>query len=245
MAETKITWTPEDYDPELSVGDWKKMLADKDVVNDDIFALLKRFKDSGEATYVQLAETYGETQQFYKDKTELLAKKVAEKTGCQVFKDKNGENVWWSVFCFRRNGQRQANYFFVFKLRDELSEALDEIDLSKIPLYTAEKIAEPVALDANTEKKVITLTLDDDRKVPMKSYLASTDGRVYYLLTETGETKIRNAVAIKLLSNNFAYKVTKKEFDNFKADAKANKFSMITAEEFDKVKSIFKGKAKG
>ena len=67
-----------------------------------------------------------------------LAKRVIEKTGCPVLTDDKNENSkWWPVLYIGRYATKDEQGSYIWKLRDELSAALDKVDLSGIELYVA------------------------------------------------------------------------------------------------------------
>ena len=130
-------WFGKDYDPGLSVADWKALLEDDDVFTTPAKVIMKRFKDiGGEATCVQLAEKYGDSYGFYNGGSVQLAKRICQKTNIspQVLPD--GNNTWWTVLYTGRSAKKDERGEFVWKLREELSSALDQVDLDKIDLYS-------------------------------------------------------------------------------------------------------------
>lgn len=130
---------PVDYKPEFTVDDWSRMLNDKELFDTSCLQVMKRLKDyGGEATCVQLAEKYGESYNFYNRCASALAKRIAEKTGCNVM-DRNDESSrWWPILFVGRDADKGERGTWVWKLRDELGEALDKMDLSDIKLYADE-----------------------------------------------------------------------------------------------------------
>jgi 5-methylcytosine-specific restriction protein B len=63
-----------------------------------------------------------------------LAQRVAEKTGCPVM-SRDSDNRWWPVLYVGKNATKDEEGSFCWKLRSELSEALDQVDLKNIDLY--------------------------------------------------------------------------------------------------------------
>lgn len=131
----KTKWGPAEYSPEISVDQWTELLNDKSIFNETALAIMKRFVDyGGAATCVQLAERYGETAGYYNMGSQVLARRVHEKTNCPILQN-DKESNWWPVLYVGRNAKKDEKGSFVWKLRDELASALDEVDLSSIPLY--------------------------------------------------------------------------------------------------------------
>lgn len=137
-AET-ASWFPSDYTPGLTEEDWLALLGDDKVFTTGSLEIMKRMKDyGGQATCTQLAVKYGETKNFYLTGSTALAKRVVEKTGCPVLTDDKNENSkWWPVLYIGRYATKDEQGSYIWKLRDELSAALDKVDLSGIELYVA------------------------------------------------------------------------------------------------------------
>lgn len=132
-------WFPSDYTLGLTEEDWLALLGDDKVFTTGSLEIMKRMKDyGGQATCTQLAVKYGETKNFYLTGSTALAKRVIEKTGCPVLTDDKNENSkWWPVLYIGRYATKDEQGGYIWKLRDELSAALDKTDLSGIELYVA------------------------------------------------------------------------------------------------------------
>jgi len=127
-------WFPQDYDPGISTETWLALLADEAVFTRESLQIMKRIKDfGGMATCTQLAERYGETPNFYNRGSSALAMRVARATGCPVY-DRENEK-WWPILYVGKYADSSTKGVFIWKLREELSRALDQYDLSDIPLY--------------------------------------------------------------------------------------------------------------
>ncbi len=129
-------WFPKDYSPCISVEKWVELLNDKQVFSNDSLAIMKRMLDyGGQATCTQLSKKYGKSRNFYNSGSISLAKKIVTKTGCKVLEDDNENARWWPVIYVGRAADKNDDGIYIWKLRDELVQALSEIDLSEIPLY--------------------------------------------------------------------------------------------------------------
>ena len=138
-------WFPAkaDYDPGLSTDDWLSLLGDETVFTDSSLEIVKRLKDyGGAATCTQLAVKYGGAKNFYNSGSSALARRVAEKTGCPVMKEDAGNSKWWPILYVGRYADKDADGAYTWKLRDELSEALGQFDLSNVALYVADSEGE-------------------------------------------------------------------------------------------------------
>lgn len=131
-------WFPTDYDPKLSVDDWIQLLGNDKVFTNESLEIMKCMKDyGGMATCTQLAVKYGRTNNFYNSGSVALARRIAEETGCPVMKREDNSLRWWTILYMGRNANNDENGSYIWKLRDELSAALEHIDLSNIELYAA------------------------------------------------------------------------------------------------------------
>lgn len=152
-------WWPKDYTPGLSVDDWEVLLNDSKVFNKSSLEIMKRILDyGGEASCTQLANKYGGTKNFYNAGSSSLAKRVVKKTGCRVMPRDEGGSRWWSVLYLGKNVKKGEDGSFIWRLRDELAEALKCVDLSEVDLYAKPEPAGESSeqnywfLNANPEK---------------------------------------------------------------------------------------------
>lgn len=91
----------------------------------------------GQATCKQLAIKYGETSNFYISNSCHLAKRVAEKTGCRIMPRDNESMRWWPILYVGKSTSTKADGTYIWRLRDELLQALKKADLSKVPAAAA------------------------------------------------------------------------------------------------------------
>lgn len=135
-APDTTSWYGADFDPGLSIEDWNRLLKDKTVFTTGALEIMKRMKDyGGMASCTQLAVKYGETKNFYNSGSVALARRVCEATGVTPNSTDEGTTQWWTVLYTGRDAGKDEDGSFVWKLRDELSAALDKADLSDIELY--------------------------------------------------------------------------------------------------------------
>ena len=128
--------SPEEYDPGISVEKWASLLEDDSVFTAGSKEIVKRIKDyGGEASCTQLSVKYGETKNFYLTGSVSLARRVAEKTGCPLMADDSENSRWWPVLYVGRHADKDEEGSYVWRLRDELAQALDRVDLSGVPLF--------------------------------------------------------------------------------------------------------------
>lgn len=134
--DTGKDWFPADYSPEISVDEWIELLNNEKVFTPTSLEIMKRMKDyGGQATCTQLSNEYGESKNFYNSGSSALARRVAKVTGCPVMERDTENSRWWPILYVGRYASKKENGLYLWKLRDKLSRALDNIDLSKVKLY--------------------------------------------------------------------------------------------------------------
>ena len=135
-VQTQIWWpTKEEYDPGLSIQDWNDLLDDTDVFNTNSLKIVKNLMAfGGEATCKQLALKYGENINFYNAGSTALAKRIADKTHCTLMKAYDGNTMWWPILYVGKNAETHETGSFVWKIRDELREALKQKGLVDISI---------------------------------------------------------------------------------------------------------------
>lgn len=133
-------WFPRNYTPDLTVDEWVALLGDTSVFTFSSLEIMKRMKDyGGQATCKQLSIKYGESSNFYNGGSSALARRIAEKTDCPVMivkTENETENVkWWPILYLGKDADGNEEGTFIWRLRDELRQALDKVDLSDVQLY--------------------------------------------------------------------------------------------------------------
>ena len=145
-AQEEEGWFPKDYNPDITVNEWVQMLKDSSVFTQNALQIMKRMKDyGGQATCTQLSIKYGETKNFYNAGSSALARRVAEKTGCEVMTGDNENAKWWPILYMGKDASANEAGAYIWRLRSELAKALEMVDLSDVPLYAVavEEGAEP------------------------------------------------------------------------------------------------------
>lgn len=141
-------WLADDYNPGITKDKWKELFKDDKVFDTRGREVLKRMLDyGGQATCLQLAEKYGDNASFYNFGSSSVAMKVAKVTKCPLWKDGDGKDNYWSIMYVGRYASKGEIGNFVWKLRPELKEALEEMDLSQINLFSEVEEAEEVEAD--------------------------------------------------------------------------------------------------
>ena len=139
VAQEEAEWFPATYSPGITVDEWIKLLNDSEVFTTASLEIMKRMKDyGGQATCKQLSVKYGQSSNFYNAGSSTLAKRIADKTGCPLLEVDTENSKWWPILYVGRHATKEEQGSYIWKLRDELSEALDKVELlSNIELYAA------------------------------------------------------------------------------------------------------------
>ncbi len=134
-------WFPSNYTPGFSVEQWMAMLQDESLFHESSLQIMKRMKDiGGQATCIQLVNKYGKSVGFYISGVSSLAKRIVDRTGCPVLEEDNENAKWWPVLFVGKHASKNVEGSYIWKLRDELSAALDRVDLSAVELYALDKV---------------------------------------------------------------------------------------------------------
>lgn len=137
-VQEEAEWFPSTYSPGITVDEWIKLLNDSEVFTTASLEIMKRMKDyGGQATCKQLSVKYGQSSNFYNAGSSTLAKRIADKTGCPLLEVNTENSKWWPILYVGRYATKEEQGSYIWKLREELSEALEKVDLSDIELYVA------------------------------------------------------------------------------------------------------------
>lgn len=129
-------WGLEEYQPGISSDQWVELLNNPEIFNIGSLEIMKRLKDiGGEATCTQLSKKYGESKNFYNTGSSSLARRIVEKSGFKIDHPDEKDIRWWPVLYVGRKAQNDEEGSYIWRLRDELSSAIDRVDLSGVTLY--------------------------------------------------------------------------------------------------------------
>ena len=134
-------WWPsrEEYDPGFSKEKWIELLNDSNIFTESALEMMAEFYAyGGTATCAQLAEYYQRTYNYYLMTSVHLAERIVKATGCPVVEEeKNAQNAkWWPVLYVGKDASKEEKGTFIWKIREELYEALTEYGIEK---YLAER----------------------------------------------------------------------------------------------------------
>lgn len=123
-----------EYNPGITTDQWIELLRNPEVTTEANMQMLAMMFDYGKpATCTQYAEAYGKTKNFFNAGSTALAKRIANKTNCPLPPGRINENArWWPILYVGRNASEEEKGSYVWKMRDELKNALQQIDLPEI-----------------------------------------------------------------------------------------------------------------
>jgi len=128
LIQQEKDWFPPDYHPGLTVDDWVELLNDPEVFTLDSRTVVARLKDyGGSATCSQLAAKYGKSFNFYNAGSSSLAKRIHKKRNVPLLLHDNDNARWWPILYTGKHATDGVDGIYIWRLRDELSEALDRM----------------------------------------------------------------------------------------------------------------------
>lgn len=133
-------WWPtlDDYNPELAKEDWVKFINEVENVNHQgCMRVLKCFLEvGGEASSKTLADCYGGHPSVYSSSVLNTSKRAIEYFKLKPCPDNDKERYFPVAFQGKNVGDSDL---YTYRMRNELLEALQEIDLSNISLFYKEE----------------------------------------------------------------------------------------------------------
>ena len=139
LDKVEDEWYPNNYSPNISPEKWKELLTNQTIFTESALEIMKRIKDyGGAATCKQLSIKYGESSNFYNSGSSSLAKRIAAYTDCDLMNENEENSKWWPVLYVGKRASKEDEGTYLWKLRDELSAALDQVDLSMTQLYVSQ-----------------------------------------------------------------------------------------------------------
>ena len=144
MAD-KEDWYPSkaEYDPKITKEQWLELLKTPDIFTENALITFACIKNAKIATCADMTDEFGRNYNFYNSNVRSTGERVFKEINCPISLRDSGEKIYWSVCCL---GREVNNSHFEFKIRPELDEALNEIDLSAYGLYEKEKFLQLIRL---------------------------------------------------------------------------------------------------
>ena len=138
-------WGPslDKYTPGLTKKDWLNILNNKDIIGPEWGGVLAAFyaEKDGAATCTQIAQKYGKPVASINGTCIQLARRIHKETACPVMlrdNTKKGKRAYWPILFMGKNADKDIPGVFIWKLRPELYEALEEFGISRFQWPVAE-----------------------------------------------------------------------------------------------------------
>ena len=207
------SWFPADYNPGFSVKKWIELLNNPEIFTSSNLEIMARMKDfGGVATCKQLSDKYGESANFYNSGSSKLAERIHKKTNCPVMAENTENSRWWPIlYLGRYNEDKNVAGTYLWKLRPELADALEQVDLSSVKLYaqqSQEGYAENVNfwwLNANPKMwsmsatpigEVQDYTLYNDKQHKRRIFQNFLDAQIGDMIIGYESTPVKQIVAL-------------------------------------------------
>jgi hypothetical protein len=201
-GEKAIAYWPslEEYDPGMSAEQWKSFLIEDSKEYPSTLKMLKAMLElGGEATCSKLAEVLGSNAQAWRNRGSSLGRRVKDRYNRPPCFDGDVERFFPIPFV-----GRHINDLYSWKLRDELKEALESMDLSKIESVTDVELNTILYGPPGTGKTyhtvIYAVAIIENRK------LAEVEAEEYdEVLTRYNEYKKNGKIAFTTFHQSYGY----------------------------------------
>ena len=181
----------DEYDPGLSKDDWKKFIFEVELPDHPTpMQMLKALmQEGGQASCKRLAQRYGGTPSRYVGATMNLGRRAKKYFNLPACMD-DGQERYFAIPFVGKQMRDGDGIYYVYRIRQELYAALQEIDLSNVSLY------------AEDEQEN---TMDSVTDVGLNTILYGPPG--------TGKTYHTVIYAVAIIENKELAEVAEEEYD--------------------------------
>lgn len=147
-------WFPalSEYTPQITKQQWLDLLKREDIIGPIWGGVLAAFYEvGGAATCIQIAQKYGKNASGISGNCTQLAKRIYKETQCPLSVRENGKKRFWPILFQGKSASSNTQGGFVWKLRQELYEALKEFDIMRFQ-WPIPEIEKSDIKEANYEK---------------------------------------------------------------------------------------------
>lgn len=134
IADESYRPSLEEYNHGISKDDWLELIKNEKIFSHSAKEVMHMILDQkGECTCSKLADVYGRSSNYYNSICINIAEKVYKETECALFEGEENSKYWPILFQgkeIKEDGKKR----FLWKLRPELLEALEESDLTLIKI---------------------------------------------------------------------------------------------------------------
>ena len=151
--EDDSTWKPSlsEYDPKITKEQWYELISDDTIIGSiwgKILAMFYSVKEGVSCSY--LARKYGYDPSSISGSVTQMLIAISKRTGCPIYQGDSKTQYWPIMFRYRaaKNGELGS---YIWRLRPELVEALDQSDITKYltedkKMYTDKNISKNTIL---------------------------------------------------------------------------------------------------
>jgi len=137
----------EEYTPGITTEQWATMLRNSYIIKPEYLDLLaKIMEQGGESTCAHLEELYGGKQGAYNAYGRSIGQAAMKYTGCDCIQE-DGTTRYYTIPFVGKYVEENGNVRYSWKIREELKEALEGMDLSAINIE--ENDVESLEFDKN------------------------------------------------------------------------------------------------
>jgi len=146
----------DEYDPGLSKDDWKKFIFEVELPDHPTpMQMLKALmQEGGQASCKRLAQRYGGTPSRYVGATMNLGRRAKKHFNLPACMD-DGQERYFAIPFIGKQMQDGDGKYYVYRIRQELYAALQEMDLSNVSLYAEDE--QENAMDSVTDVGLNTI----------------------------------------------------------------------------------------
>ena len=127
----KKDWWPtkEEYNPKLTKEDWLTIINNRDLCSEKWLHILARFYQyGGEGACSEIEDYYDEPRFSYNIQMKSFADRLVAANKTHYMND-NGNSRFFPIIFLGRDAQKDESGSYIWKLRDELRDALEEFDV--------------------------------------------------------------------------------------------------------------------
>ena len=122
--------TKDEYDPKLTKDDWLSFISNRELCDEKWLHILARFYEyGGEGSCSEVEDFYDEQPKSFNIYMQFLAKKLIDTGHCVVMSGYDERNRYWPIPFIGRYPHKDESGSFIWKLRNELYDALEEFDI--------------------------------------------------------------------------------------------------------------------
>ncbi len=124
--------SPEEYTPGFTKEKWLELLNNKNIIGPVWGGVLAAFYEArGAATCTQIAKNYNTIAPSISGMCTALARRIHKETQCPLYEDQNEKKRYWTIMFQGKAAATKAEGVFIWKLRQELYDALTEFDIMR------------------------------------------------------------------------------------------------------------------